>query len=157
MVSYRLIETLNVEPGSGLIYGIPIVCFILLFFSKWHLETIYFYLVPDVSLAEKFEFNVDMDIIDPVDHEEDIPVPLYLSIGYENQDYQEEEESDEDEHRGINDPRESVFSNVREQNKKYRWMLKSGKTSLGYHQNRHERLFWFGWIGVVGQKFIIQG
>ncbi|CAI2385820.1 unnamed protein product [Moneuplotes crassus] len=157
MVSYRLIETLNVEPGSGLIYGVPIVCFVLLFLSKWHLETIYFYLVPDVSLAENFEFNVDMDIIDPVDHEEDIPAPLYLTIGYENQDYQEEEESDEDEHRGINGPRESVFRNIREQNKKYSWMFKSGKTSLGYHQNRHERLFWFGWIGVVGQKFIIQG
>jgi hypothetical protein len=50
-----------------------------------------------------------------------------------------------------------VLKKENEKKKDFGNMFKSGKRFFFFDQNRHERLFWFGRMGVTLQKFIIQG
>jgi hypothetical protein len=182
IVIYRMINIPDEKPSSAILYPIPIVCLVILFLCKWHLQSIYTYLVPEVDLPSDIKFQVDIDIRDPFDHIGNLPMPPYLKNGFAEQDHRPSEaknDSDsEDDESGelygqtkkpgdkrrqtdmLNNTDEiddSILQDGSEQEKEDRWMFKSGKRFFFVDQNRHERLFWFGKFGVTLQKFFIQG
>ena len=155
---------------------------IILFFCKWHLNSIYKYLVPEVDSPADLHFQIDIDIRDPFDHLNKIPVPLYLRGGFKEpreRDHERNETDSEGEGEGDNSESEiietkrpigglnsdrdssivedSILQNEQNLEDQNSWMFKSGVKFLNQEQNRHERLFWLGWVGVSLQKFIIQG
>jgi len=178
---YRLVETMDVKPSSGFVYSVPIICLVILMMWHWHLTSVYKYLIAEIDPPSEIRFQVDIDIRDPYDHLNKIPSPPYLRSGYDDnqprRDAREEtdsegEDSDEEIQQtkrpsdpdGINDDLndtgmidDSILGAVQNQKKADDGMFKSGQRFFSIDQNRHERLFWLGKVGVGTQKFIIQG
>lgn len=182
---YKLINLMDVKPASAVIYPIPILCLLILALSHWHLASIYKYLVAEVGSPHEIKFQVDLDIRDPFDHIGKIPEPPYLRNEVNAQyrpseireDTDSEYEDEEDENRGLNkdtrkpkdshrlnsdmmnqsDAKDTIMNEKHQERKSYKGMFKAGKSSCCFDNNRHERLFWGGKIGVSAQKLIIQG
>jgi ABC-type multidrug transport system fused ATPase/permease subunit len=180
---YRLINVPDQKPSSAILYPIPFVCLAVLFICKWHLQSIYSYLVPEVDSPHDIQFQVDVDIRDPFDHINKFPVPPYLKNGFEDQIQRpsemkedsdsEDDESDSEFNGGTRKPKDnkrqsdmlnnsdeiddSIFQDQRKKERADSWMFKSGKRFFFVDQNRHERLFLLGKFGVTLQKLLIQG
>lgn len=181
--AYKLINYLEIEVGSSIFYPIPLVCLLILMMCRWHLSSIFKYLVAEVDSPDDIQFQVDLDIRDPFDHINKIPIPPYLHNDFdhyhepnpselrEDTDSEDDEEdsqfkptkrprSEKRESDNLNDSaaiEDSIYHNENEKKKKYKNMFKSGKRFFFMDQNRHERLFWFGKVGVFLQKLLIQG
>lgn len=121
LVLYKCINFLGVEPASGIIYGIPLTCFLILFLCKWHLSSVYKYLVNEVDSPHDIDFQVDLDIRDPYEHIDKIPEPPYLrAIAGEEErvrvheptdsDSEEEEEEEDSKYNGTRKPKERKFA-----------------------------------------------
>ena len=184
-LAFKLLKEIDNEKTQNVMfYTTPLITLVILFIVRWHLRSIYSYLVPEVSKPELINFQVDIDIIDPFDHYDNLQVPPYLEDTENNHGEDEsaprdssdkDSGTDEDDsefeitkkpkdtpkNSGINESKmikDSAVAFVENEKKtNNRWMFKSGKRCWWWiKQNRHQRLFWWGRFGLFIWQFLIQ-
>lgn len=78
-IFYRMLKEIDDEKTqSAIFYSIPLLTLLILLVIRWHLKSIFSYLVPEVSKPELINFQVDIDVIDPFDHYENMQPPPFL-------------------------------------------------------------------------------
>ena len=151
-------------------YLFPLILLSILIVIRWHLRSIYTYLVLEVNYPQHINFHVDLDIRDPFDQYDNLQIPPYLedtnnkddekyvkAPEEERESYEEGEGEEDDEFevtkRPKRKPKESAINNSQlgkdsavaavEQERKTisKWMFKSGKRCCCFNQNRQQRLF----------------
>ena len=173
---YRELTEIDDKPQNAIFYSFPLIMLFILFVIRWHLRSVYSYLVPEVSYPEHINFHVDLDIRDPFDHYDNLQIPPYLEkTTSDDEDEQErfpkdESESEEEESefevtkKPKEKPKQSEINNSklvkdsavavveRERKSINKWMFKSGKRCFWFNQSRHQRLFCWGRLGLFFNK-----
>lgn len=151
---YRLLKEIDSEKTQNVFfYIVPLVTLFILLVVRWHLRSVFSYLVPEVSKPELINFQVDIDVIDPFDHYDNLQIPPYLEDlepkvedeSFLNDKSEKDSGTDEDDSEfeitkrprdspkpsGLNDTefvKDSAVAFVEDQKKSInRWMFKSGK------------------------------
>ena len=144
---YREIKEMDDKPQNAIFYSLPFILLIILFLLRWHLRSIFGYLVPEVSDPDHINFHVDLDVRDPFEQYDNLQIPPYLektsSDNEEELERKEEAESEgedeDDEFEVTKRPKKSKPSALNhskleknsavEHRRKsiHKWMLKSGK------------------------------
>jgi hypothetical protein len=177
VLSFQLFSYAGVLLQSIFMILFPVTSLIGLLIQYKEYKVIYNKLVPPVKEPENISFSIDVDIRDPFDQYDKIQFPPYLepkeryeSPGASDKEEEAEEEKSSVRHRerSSKSQRSSDFSHEDEFNDsivledeqngktKKEEMFRSSQTLFSYRQNRHERLFWLGKVGIYLEKIWLQ-
>ena len=170
---WKLLSGFGVLFQSILMILYPFISLITLYLQKRQFNRVYNSLVPKVDQPENINFQIDMDIRDPFDHYDTMQFPPYMEQTInENKGEDSDEASDNEEEYSVKSRNKSKKSKVESIHKSDNYendsiilddveekkdnLFKSPETFLTYRQNRHERLFSFGKLGIMLHKLSLQ-
>lgn len=145
MALFRLANVSDNRSESVDYYIAPLIPIVILALIWWHMRSIYKYLVPEIEEPENINFQVDLDVRDPFEHQGNFQLPPYL----EEPDHEAPDNADDNEggnesdnelnnsrsHDGYDSipvgedgqPIDSVVNQQRDQRRARKGMFKSGK------------------------------
>ena len=170
---WKLLSGFGILFQSILMVLYPFISLVTLYLQKMQFNRVYNALIPKVEMPENINFQIDMDIRDPFDHYDTMQFPPYMEQTInENKVNDSDEDSDNEDEYSVKSRSlskkskvESVYKSENYENDsiidedveiKKENLFKSPETFLTYRQNRHERLFTFGKLGIMLHTLSLQ-